>query len=191
MAQVKKATVRNAILKNARSLFIAQEYVGTSMAQIASRANISTANLYIYFNSKYDIFYTVYEEWLTKYINKLELKVRAVDDQHKRVEIILTALWIDIPKKNKGFSNNLLQALSTKSPRERYSSRLLLVSEARIYDLLRECLPKETRLYAKDLLPRLLFMAMDGFILNHHLNSISGDVDQIVRLVCDLLVPEE
>lgn len=159
------------------------------MEQIAHKANISAANLYIYFDSKFDIFFAVYETWLSAFIDNLERNVRSVDDPRAKVEQILTALWITLPRKNKGFSISLLQALSLKTPAERYSGRLLLVSEARIYDLLRESLPAEVHIDAKEALPRLLFMAMDGFVLNWHLRSDDKDVSKIVRLVCDLLLP--
>jgi len=188
MVQVKKETVRKAILRSAKSLFKAHGYVGTSMTQIAKKAQISTANLYNYYDSKLEIFFAIYSDWLSEFITELEAAAHATKDPRQRLEIILKGLWQDLPAKDNGFSNNLIQALSTKSPREHYSRRLLIDSEARIYALLQECLELQGRSLKADLLPHLLFMAMDGFVMNQHLDPNAGEIDRIVRLMSDLLL---
>jgi hypothetical protein len=45
MAQVKKPEIRNAILSAADRLFSDRGYHNTTLAQIAAKANVSTANL--------------------------------------------------------------------------------------------------------------------------------------------------
>ena len=190
MVQVKKPLVRTAILRSAKSLFKSRGYAGTSMTQIAKKARISTANLYNYYDSKLEIFFAIYSEWLSMFITELERAAHATADPRTRLEIILRGLWKDLPEKDNGFSNNLIQALSTKSPREHYSRRLLMDSEARIYTLLQECLELQGRSLKADLLPHLLFMAMDGFVMNQHLDPDAGEIDKIVGLMSDLLLRE-
>ena len=188
MVQVKKVEVERAILKSAKSLFTKKGYVNTSMAEIARQAKISTANLYIYFKSKFDIFFTLYAAWLTEYIDDLKRRVDNVDNPRQRLELILLGLWKEIPEKDNEFSNNLIQALSTVTPDEHYSRELLIESEARIDELLMECLPEDAHRYARQHLPHLLFMAMDGFVLNKHLGAKTSDVKKIVTLICDVLL---
>jgi AcrR family transcriptional regulator len=54
--QVLKVTVRARIRDAARSLFAERGYVGTTMADVAGRAGVATANLYRYYASKEDLF---------------------------------------------------------------------------------------------------------------------------------------
>ena len=55
MVQVKKPQSRAAILDAAQRLFRRQSYHTTTLAQIARAAGMSTANLYVYFDSKLKI----------------------------------------------------------------------------------------------------------------------------------------
>ena len=57
MAQVKKPQARTAILDAALRLFRRQSYHATTLAQVAREAGMSSATLYVYFNSKLDILY--------------------------------------------------------------------------------------------------------------------------------------
>ena len=71
MAQVKKEAVRDAILKAAFDLFSRQGYEGTALSRIATEAGVSTANVYVYFASKLDVLYALYDPWLRKRLTRL------------------------------------------------------------------------------------------------------------------------
>ena len=77
MAQVKKAHVREAILDSARRLFEKKGYVATTTAQIARAAKVSEANLYVYFNSKFDVLMALYEPWIRERIHRLEGRIES------------------------------------------------------------------------------------------------------------------
>ncbi|MET0207993.1 MAG: TetR/AcrR family transcriptional regulator, partial [Burkholderiaceae bacterium] len=61
MAQHKKTEVREAILEGAFELFSTQGYAATTLSQIAKSAGVSSGNIYIYFESKLDILYAIYD----------------------------------------------------------------------------------------------------------------------------------
>ncbi len=113
MAQRKKDEVRAAILDAAFTLFTEQGYSETSIPVIARRAGFSTANVYIYFHSKIDILFTLYEPWLQERLDRFEASIRRIKDPRKRLERILMALWRDLPRESNGFANNVMQAVST------------------------------------------------------------------------------
>ena len=73
MVQVKKASVREAILDSAFRLFSDKGYSGSTLAQIAENAGVSTANVYVYFASKLDIVFAIYGPWLQE---RLDARVR-------------------------------------------------------------------------------------------------------------------
>ncbi|AKA67772.1 TetR/AcrR family transcriptional regulator [Clostridium scatologenes] len=59
MVQVKKDEVKKAIENAAVDIFLEKGYLNTKMSHIAAKANISVGNIYIYFNNKEELFYTV------------------------------------------------------------------------------------------------------------------------------------
>ena len=197
MVQIKKNSVQNAILKAAKSLYMKKGYVNTSMSEIARSAKISTSNLYIYFNSKLDIMFALYRPWFIRHLDLLEEKTLAIEDKRERLETILLYVLRDIPASDNNFANNLVQALSTKTSRERYNRDLLLLSEARLSRLILTCLPESQRHWvSNDLLSHLMFMAHDGFAMNYTLEGLNGSivkadrVEKIVKSLCDLLLHE-
>ena len=171
MVQVKKPQARAAILDAAQRLFRRQSYHTTTLAQIARAAGMSTANLYVYFDSKLDILYAVYEPWMHARLDLLQKKVKQTDAPLQRVRLILRTLWRDIPAEENGFVNNIVQALSTAGPGETYKPALLNYMEERIGAMIREALPAARRsVVDKTRLAHLLVMALDGFSIHNHIN---------------------
>jgi AcrR family transcriptional regulator len=71
MVQVKKEEKRKAIQKSAYRLFKRKGYFATTTAGIAFGAKVSESNVYAYFNSKFDILYSLFESWIQKRIQNL------------------------------------------------------------------------------------------------------------------------
>ena len=184
---IKKAEIRDAILKSAFRLFKRKGYTVTTTAQIAAGANVSESNLYIYFGSKFEILFELCDPWMRKRITVLEENVRP----RRRLQTILTVLWRDMPNEDNGFANNLMQALATNARQEGYRPDLLRWIEEHVETLIMDCLigPRRTQV-AGGGLAHLLIMSQDGFILNRHLNADSACPDATVNLVCDLLLGE-
>lgn len=189
MVQVKKAEVRDAILRSAFRLFKTKGYITTTTAQIAAGARVSESNIYIYFNSKFEILFALCDPWMRERITHLEERLAGERDLRRRLQIILTVLWREMPIADNGFPNNLMQALATTARREGYRPDLLRWIEERIETLILECLPEPRRSQlARGGLAHMLIMAQDGFVLNHHLNPESVCADVTVDLVCDLVL---
>lgn len=189
MAQVKKAHVREAILRSADRLFKRKGYLSATTAQIARGANVSEANLYVYFRSKFSILMALYEPWLRARIHTLEGRIEAETDTSRRLKLILTMLWREIPSADNGFTNNLMQALSTVSRREGYRPDLLQWVEGRIESLILTSLPPSRRAkLANRGLTHILMMAQDGFALNYHLTPPDAGLEKLTDLACGLII---
>ena len=185
MAQTKKEGVRDAILEAAFRQFSERGYVDSSIPAIAREAGISTANMYVYFKSKLEILYTLYEPWLMEHLDKLDRSLSRVNDPRERFQRLLTALWRDLPRESNGFANNVMQALSTTRGGDEYSPQLREQFQARVAAWLAACLP----ISAQDgnHLAGVLLMAFDGYAMNAHLGSgIVCDV-RTLRLLGDML----
>ena len=93
MPQVKKPQVRQAILAAAGTLFARQSYQATTLSQIARRARVSSANIYVYFNSKLDILYAVYEPWMRARLTALQARLMRTRTPLARLRLVLRTLW--------------------------------------------------------------------------------------------------
>jgi AcrR family transcriptional regulator len=189
LAQTKKLEVRDAILKSAYRLFRRKGYMATTTAQIATGAKVSESNLYVYFGSKFAILFELYERWLRERIAGLETRLSGIDEPRERVSLILTMLWRELPTGDNGFTNNLMQALTTVARREGYRPDLLRWAESRIEALLLAALPPERAAkLAQGGLVHVLIMAQDGFAMNFHLNPGTSCDQAAIDLVCDLIL---
>ncbi|MGE3986555.1 TetR/AcrR family transcriptional regulator [Pseudorhodoplanes sp.] len=189
MAQVKKARIRDAIIESAYRLFRKQSYLGTSIAQIGRAAGIAPSNVYVYFNSKFEIFYAVYEPWLKRRFARLERQLSEIPDPDGRLLHILRTVWLELPVEDNGFANNLMQAVSTTGRDEPYRSDLLSRSESALSELLRRALPARRHVVIEhDRLAHILLMAFDGFVVRHHVGGTRPDMEEIANIMKLLIV---
>jgi AcrR family transcriptional regulator len=188
MAQVKKVEVRAAILGAADALFSERGYNATTLAHIASEAGISTANLYVYFGSKLDILYSIYEPWLRERLIELDCDLKRMRSPQRRVRRLVHALWCEIPSAKNAFANNFIQAIATASAEEGYRPELLRWVETRITDMLHEALPPARRDVAQRAIARMLVMAFDGFVIARHLDPNRECDEATIELMVALLL---
>ena len=184
MVQIRKDEVHKAILNAAKKLYKKKGYSKTSMAEIAKEAGISRGNSYIYFESKLDIFFAVYDEWLTSFIEDLETRVRAKRTPEAKIRTILMGLWKELPEDNNAFSSSLIEALTTKTGIIHSRKQV----KQRIYQLLEESLPEKMQEKSSIHLPHLLFMTMDGFVVDKCLETTEVNPEKIVNLATQLIL---
>jgi AcrR family transcriptional regulator len=186
--QVKKAEVREAILAAAFSAFSQKGYSATTMTEIAREAGTTVANLYVYFDSKLIILYELYQPWLMKQLDALRAEVVLLSNPKKKIRRILTGLWGEIPAADQAFANALIDALASAPPNMGKPVKLLDSVEAFLTRLLRESLPAErAELVRDDLLAHVIWMAFDGFVINHRIGDVRN-IERIAALMADLLL---
>ena len=187
MAQTKKVEIRQAILDAAYELFSKNGYSDTNITDIARSAGVAPANLYVYFQSKLEILFSIYGPWLTRQFDDLEKSLLRVRDPRQRLQKILTTIWREIPSADNGFANNMMQAISTTAVREGYSPALRLAIEERVAKLLDGCLPKLDHASTREL-ANIVLMAFDGYALNFHLKGGAVCPSKQVMLFADMLL---
>ncbi len=87
--QVKKDSVRQAMLDNARQEFFTQGFTNTSMHTIAAKANVAVGNLYRYYKNKADLFEAVVRP---AYDRTIELVLLHRPDEHVDQELSASEL---------------------------------------------------------------------------------------------------
>ena len=192
MVQRKKPEVRDAILAAAFRLFSRRGYADTMVADIAQEAGVSPGNVYIYFRSKLEILYTIYDPWLKARIETLDREIAALRSPRLRIRRLLVALWREIPSEENGFLNNIMQAISATNPSEGYRSTLVRWLEKRIAGMIADALPPARRArLAKARVAHVLIMAFDGFAIDRHLHPRRIALDDVtIDAVTDMLLGE-
>ena len=180
MVQRKKPEVRDAILQAAFQLFSQKGYAATMVADIAQEAGVSPGNVYIYFKSKLEILYTIYDPWLRSRVESLEKELAAIGSPRLRIRRLLAVLWREIPAEKNGFLNNIMQAISSTNRSEGYRSTLVRWLEKRVGRMIADALPsgRRTRL-EKARIAHVLIMAFDGFAIDRHLHPKAGGIDDL------------
>lgn len=189
MVQVKKAAIDEAITRSAFNLFAEQGYAGTTVAQIAQHADITTSNFYRYYGTKLHVLFAVFGPWLRAQLDMLETQVSAVTNPRDRLTAVFLGIWRDIPRADNGFNNNIVQALAAFTPEQRYSKALLLEAEKRVSDMIASCVPEERlALLGDNKLAHMMFMGGDGFAMNIKLGGPSPPVEGIADMMCTLIL---
>jgi len=186
MAQVKKTAVRRAILDAAFELFVARGYSDTTMSQIAAHAGVSASNIYVYFASKLEIVYAIFDPWLRDRLRRLEAESEPIADPRHRLRHILLTVWREIPRDNNAFMSNVMQAVATATPEQGYNRELLFWAEARVAHMIAGCMAHSTSA-ARDSghLSHVIFMALDGFAMNERLGQTATPIEEIVDAFVD------
>ena len=180
MSQRKKEGVREAILAASFRLFSDLGYSETSIPSIARAAGISTANVYVYFKSKLDILFTIYEPWLQERLDRLGRSLGRIKSPEKRLQRLLLVVWGELPQEANGFANNVIQALSTAGSGEDYSPHLRQMFQQRVAGWIEDCL--ELSAHESAILAGVVLMAFDGFAINVHLAHGLACDPKMVRL---------
>jgi AcrR family transcriptional regulator len=189
MAQVKKSEVRERILAAAAGLFAERGYAGATIGQIAKAAGIAPSSVYVYFKSKLEIVFAIYDPWLKEHLELLAREVEALATAEAKVFRVVQKLWRDIPADRNGFANNLIQAISSATPEDCYDPALLRWTEQKIASLLRGALPPD-RAAEIDCMrfAHILMMAFDGFAVNYSINRAIYCDDAMVEQMCGAIL---
>jgi len=167
MAQVKKEDVRIAILDATLALVRERGYINTTMVEIARRAGISNANIYIYFGSKLEVFFSVYKVWLEEQVALLEARVSAAEAPREQLRVLLDGLLRELPAADNGFSNNLIQALSTAGSDE-HDPSLVTWLKQRLDLLIKSSMPSlRSDTARRRRFVQFLVLVFDGCVVNY------------------------
>lgn len=189
MAQTKKDTVRDSILESARQELAKNGYAATTMRAIARRARVSPSNLYVYFPSKLELLFAIYDPWFRQQILNLEDRVRRIGDARDRLRVVISTLWSVLPAAEGAYGTTFVEGLAVSGREGHYSRGLLIWAEDKITAMIADCLPADSSENVRSTaLAHILFMAFDGFAVNHALVGPSKRLEQCIDLMTDLLL---
>jgi AcrR family transcriptional regulator len=188
MVQVKKAEIREAILDAATRLFEEKGYAGTSISEIGQAAGVASSGIYIYFDSKLDLFYTIFSPWLKERLQQLDRELKDIAGHRDKVRRVVETLWIEIPGESNFFANNLMQAVSTVTKADHYNGELLEWCEQRVAGMLRDAAPRAGHKADYGSLAHILFMSFNGFVAGAYLGVRGDKAEPAIEAMTDLIV---
>lgn len=189
MVQVKKDHARKAILDSAHDLFSEHGYHRTTLQQIADLTGTGVSSIYTYFPSKLHLLYGVVAPWHRDAFERLGKRVKSLKTPRARLRAILVGVWRDIPMENIGLANSLMEALASADPGQPKPEPLLRWVEDKLTVMLEDVLRDAGRDIDYEVLPNLIMMAYDGFVMNRRLNDLR-DIERLADTMCDLLLGE-
>lgn len=174
MARQKSEQVRQAILEASQHLFMEKGYIATTIRMISLSAHTSQSNVYVYFASKIEIAFAVFEPWMREKMSALETTFAATPGAEAKLEALVTGLLNGIAADDSGHTLTLVQALATAKPTDAYSGELLKWMLERLRLMIGTALPTSTA-DERDALAQALMLAFDGVALRQNLRR--GEVD--------------
>ena len=178
MARVKSEAVREAILASAASEISAASYLDTTIGKIAKGAGIAPSNVYVYFASKLEIYFAIYETWFKAQFVTLERAVMRQPTPQARIRRLIKGLLHDIAEDRTRYTAALMEALASVQPKDEYRPDLLNWAEDRIAGIICRAMREaygedDPRLRA---FARLLMLTFDGIALR--VKALGADRDR-------------
>ncbi|HEV7247804.1 MAG TPA: TetR/AcrR family transcriptional regulator [Shinella sp.] len=135
LVRLKSEAVREAILASAAKEISANGYLDTTIGRIAKGAGIAPSNVYVYFESKLQIYFTIYEPWFKTQFAVLERTVSKQSTRQKKINALVQGILRDIADDKTGYTAALMEALAAVKPKDKYRPDLLAWAEERIEDI--------------------------------------------------------
>jgi len=83
---MKTADKHDKIVQAAIRVFARNGFFDSRIAEIAKEANVADGTIYLYFNNKYDILITIFEEEMGKIIARVKQEIASFDDPREKLE---------------------------------------------------------------------------------------------------------
>ncbi|WP_116081798.1 TetR/AcrR family transcriptional regulator [Tropicimonas sp. IMCC34011] len=174
MARQKNEQIRTAIMEAAQQLFMEKGYIATTISSIARAAGTSQSNVYVYFSSKFEIAFAVFDPWLRARVAELEKRVMAQETPEESLRSLIDGLLHGIAADRSGQTLTLVQALATAKPGDEYNPELLIWTMSRIHHMIGGALPSSDPT-ERNALTHSLMLAFDGIALRQNLRR--GEIE--------------
>lgn len=189
MVRVKSEAVREAILASAATEISANGYLDTTIGRIAKGAGIAPSNVYVYFVSKLEIYFAIYDPWFKDQFLALERRVKRQPTRDKKIRHLVQGILRDIAIDQTGYTAALMEALAAIKPKDKYRPDLLTWAEDKIEQIVLKSVggyeAGDSRLKA---FAHLLMLTFDGTALRVKALRANAQEDGTMDAVEDMLM---
>lgn len=192
MAQVKKPIFASRILESAEILFGKANYHEISMSQIGRQAGVTPANIYTYFESKFELIKILFARMIETQLPEIEEQASQIANPRERIVFVLRYFWIDCINAHGPLSRNFLQALALADQNDEHSEHKDELLDFAVQKLgkamaLEKLDPLNGRKY-EDAILLLVVMAFDGFAINSARRFPPSKIESTIERFTDLIL---
>ncbi|MFP7755830.1 TetR/AcrR family transcriptional regulator [Thermodesulfobacteriota bacterium B35] len=186
---MKSADKHAKIIRAATKVFAKKGFFNARISDIAKEAKVADGTIYLYFNNKFDILISVFEQEIGKLIDQVRVLLDKEDDPRKMLEIFITKHLTEM-KKNRNLAEVIQIELrqTNKLIRDYRNNRF-----AEYVNIVSTIIKKgqEEKIFRQDILPgiakRAIFGALDEISRIWNLNlDTNYTVEETARQVADI-----
>jgi len=100
---MKSADKHSKIIRAATKVFAKKGFFNARISDIAKEAKVADGTIYLYFNNKFDILISVFEQEIGKLVDQISLLIAKEEDPQKMLEIFITRHLTEM-KKNRNLA---------------------------------------------------------------------------------------
>ncbi len=190
-ASMKSADKHNKIIRAATKVFAKKGFFNARISDIAKEAKVADGTIYLYFNNKFDILLTVFEQEIGKLVDQVKVLLAEEDDPRRMLEIFI-AKHLQEMKKNKNLAEVIQIELrqTNKLVRDyrnnRFSEYINIIST-----IIKQ--GQSENVFRQDILPgiakRAIFGALDEIARIWNLDLVSEySMDETVQQVINIFL---
>ena len=186
---MKSADKHAKIIRAATKIIAKKGFFNARISDIAKEAKVADGTIYLYFNNKFDILISVFEQEIGKLIDQVRILLDKEDDPRKMLEIFITKHLTEM-KKNRNLAEVIQIELrqTNKLIRDYRNNRF-----AEYVNIVSTIIKKgqEEKIFRQDILPgiakRAIFGALDEISRIWNLNlDTTYTVEETARQVADI-----
>ena len=186
---MKSADKHSKIIRAATKVFAKKGFFNARISDIAKEAKVADGTIYLYFNNKFDILISVFEQEIGKLVDQVTGLIAKEDDPQKMLEIFINHHLMEM-KRNRNLSeviqielrqtNKLIRSYRNNKFSEYVNILSMIIKKG-----------QEENIYRKNIRPgiakRVIFGALDEISRIWSLNlDTSYSVDEVACQVTDI-----
>ena len=186
---MKSADKHSKIIRAATKVFAKKGFFNARISDIAKEAKVADGTIYLYFNNKFDILISVFEQEIGKLVDQVTALIAKEDDPQKMLEIFITHHLMEM-KKNRNLSEVIqIELRQTNKLVRGYRNNKFSEYVNIISTIIKK--GQEKNIYRKDIMPgiakRAIFGALDEISRIWSLNlEINYSVEEAACQVRDI-----
>jgi TetR/AcrR family fatty acid metabolism transcriptional regulator len=188
---MKSADKHSKIIRAATKVFAKKGFFNARISDIAKEAKVADGTIYLYFNNKFDILISVFEQEIGKLIDQVKALIDQEDNPQKMLEIFITRHLTEM-KKNKNLAEVIqIELRQTNKIIRDYRNNNFSEYVNIISTIIKK--GQEQNIYRKDILPglakRAIFGALDEIARVWNINiDTDYSVDEAARQVTEIFL---
>jgi len=188
---MKTADKHNKIIRAATKVFAKKGFFNARISDVAKEAKVADGTIYLYFNNKYDILLSVFEQKIGKLIEQITAQLKQEENPRRMLELFIVNHLREM-KKNKNLAEVIQIELRQTNKvikdyrNNKFSEYLNIISSIIIQG-------QSKKVFRQDILPgiakRAIFGALDEIARIWNINTESDyQIDETERQVINIFL---